>query len=333
MILKQSRSINICRIVCATLIMSLASIASAENIDQGEIKFVRGSSSAILSGNVVRGDRDHYSLNAGAGQWMEVEISSLEDNAVFSLSIAQYGSENQPLEQAGDLDDANYWYGQLPDPAYSKNGKQNAINIMIGGTRGNAAYELNVTIKNQDWQAHKAGFDCNKASTQAEKLICSRVALRDADATMSAAYKKLYKALSQSEQKILKADQRSWLKARTTEFANCEAPYCHVFYSVRIAQLDPVSKAGFNCQKAATRVEKKICNSRLLQHADGRMAATYNGLLNFDGGGQIDPQEQRDWLKLRNQKLGKSSCDTACAWQFYNEHTEELMRRWIHGSL
>ena len=321
------------RFIFTFLLLSLCNGAYAKQFDQGEIKFARGSSSATLSNTVIRGDRDLYALSAGAGQWMEVKISALEDNAVFSLAIAQYGTEPEALKGAGELDDATYWYGQLPDPAYSKNGKKNAIDIIVGGTRGNASYDLSVTIKNQDWKNKNAGFDCKKAATQAEKLICSRPELRDADSTMSTAYKNLRKVLSTAEQKILKADQRRWLKARTTEFKNCEEPYCHVFYLVRIAQLDPVSKAGFNCKKAGTAVEKKICNSRLLQHADGRMSATYKDLLNFDGGGHFTVQEQRDWLKIRNQALAKSSCNTACAVKVYNAHTEELMRRLLHGSL
>jgi hypothetical protein len=63
------------------------------------------------------------------------------------------------------------------------------------------------------------------------------------------------------------------------------------------------------------------------------MAATYKDLINFDGGGHFDPKEQKAWLKIRNQKLAKSSCDTACALKVYNAHTEELMRRLLHGSL
>ena len=312
------------------MMLSIGTSVYAEQIDQGNITFERGNSSALVSGAVVRGDRDVYALNAGAGQWMEVKITALENNAVFSLLLAQDGVPSQELEGATEQDEAKYWYGQLPDPATSANGKRNAVDIIIGGTRGNAAYKFTVTIKDQSWKSSKASFDCKKATTQAEKLICDNSELREADIKMSAAYQKLRKALASEEQKILKADQRSWLKERDKEFKTCESPYCHVFYLSRIEQLEPMSKAGFNCKKAGTAVEKKICNSRLLQHADGRMSAAYKDLIKLDDGAYYDPKEQRAWLKMRNQALAKSSCDTACAFKVYNEHTNELARRLLH---
>jgi len=125
-------------------------ITLAETINKGEIKFKRGSHSATVSGTVIRGERDQYSLIAGAGQWMEVKISSPEDNAVFQLSIYSYGTgEDVQLEGAKAGEDARYWYDQLPAPGYSKDGKQNAVDIIVGGMRGNASYDLTLTIKNE----------------------------------------------------------------------------------------------------------------------------------------------------------------------------------------
>ncbi|MDM8565627.1 hypothetical protein QUF74_08240 [Candidatus Halobeggiatoa sp. HSG11] len=106
------------------VLMAVINISIAEIIDKGEIKFKRGSSSGTVSGLIIRGDSDQYSLMAGAGQWMEVEISSLEDNAVFQISIYSYGTgEDVQLENAEDGDDAKQWQGWLPNPGYSKNGK------------------------------------------------------------------------------------------------------------------------------------------------------------------------------------------------------------------
>ena len=139
--------------ILSCVLMTVMNIAAAETFDKGEIKFNRGSSSGMVSGGVLRGDRDQYFLMAGAGQWMEVQLDSLEDNAVFQLSIYQYGTgEGVQLEGARDGDDAQHWYGKLPHPGYSKNGSQNALDIVVGGTRGNASYDLTVTIKDSSWQ-------------------------------------------------------------------------------------------------------------------------------------------------------------------------------------
>jgi len=136
------------------MLMIVMNVTIAKTFDKGEIKFKRGSYSGTVSGSVVRGDRDQYSLMAFAGQWMEVKISSPEDNAVFQLSIYSYGTgEYVQLEGAKDEDDAKHWYGKLPTPGCSKDGKQNAVNIVVGGTRGNTSYDLTVTIKNQTFFA------------------------------------------------------------------------------------------------------------------------------------------------------------------------------------
>ncbi|GBC63017.1 hypothetical protein DENIS_4006 [Desulfonema ishimotonii] len=142
--------------ILSLMLMALANVTAAETFDRGEIRFKRGSSSGTFSGTVLRGDRDQYALMAGAGQWMEVKISSSEDNAVFQLSAYQYGTgEDVAFISAGEGDDADYWYGKLPNPGFSKNGKQNAVDIIVGGTHGNTSYKMTVTIQNHDWLNQK----------------------------------------------------------------------------------------------------------------------------------------------------------------------------------
>lgn len=94
-----------------------------------QVQFNPGTSIGILSNAVVRGDRDTYLLNAGAGQVMEVQISSLEDNAAFDV-IAPDGSV---LAQEF-VDD------RIPLPVSGN------YQISVGGTRGNAIYQLRVEI-------------------------------------------------------------------------------------------------------------------------------------------------------------------------------------------
>jgi hypothetical protein len=140
--------------IALSLIFAAPASAFARVLNQGDIVFRPGTSSATLTGAIVRGDSDQYSLVASAGQWMEVKISSPEDNAVFSLSIYSYGTgEEVQLEGAKEGQDAKHWQGTLPSPGYSKDGTQNSLMLTVGATRGNASYRLSVKILNQPGQA------------------------------------------------------------------------------------------------------------------------------------------------------------------------------------
>ena len=94
------------------------------------IKFDRGTSSKTVKDAVVRGTRDIYLLGANKGQQMNLNITSLEDNAVFDV-ISPNG---QILEQ-----EAKNWSGELP--------QKGDYQVVVGGTRGNATYELTTEIK------------------------------------------------------------------------------------------------------------------------------------------------------------------------------------------
>ena len=98
------------------------------------ISFDAGESSATVSGGVIRGERSVYVIGAKSGQLMSVEITSLEDNAVFQIKTPG----GKFLSYAGDGDDATDWNGQLPESGDYK--------IIVGGTRGNASYKLTVSI-------------------------------------------------------------------------------------------------------------------------------------------------------------------------------------------
>ena len=93
------------------------------------IEFAAGSTTGTKSGAVILGQRDRYTLGAAAGQTMNVSITSLEDNAVFDL----VGPEGAPLDTEVTTSTVT-----LPlDGDYV---------VVVGGTRGNATYELVVSI-------------------------------------------------------------------------------------------------------------------------------------------------------------------------------------------
>lgn len=120
-------------IFLTALVLALTSITSADGIRK-RLKFAKGKSSATVSGAVVRGDRDTYTLGAKSGQAMSVKITSVEKNAVFQIQDA----DGNFLAGADEGDDAMNWSGELPSTGNYK--------IIVGGTRGNATYKLTVTI-------------------------------------------------------------------------------------------------------------------------------------------------------------------------------------------
>ena len=135
-------------LLCLLFLMSGASAADPVPTPK-PILFARGASQGTVEGNVLRGERDLYSITAGAGQAMTVTITAPEGNAAFQ--IYEPGSRiardkdgilevaGNALRGAGETDDANRWAGRLP--------RGGAYLVVIGSTRGNAGYTLLVKIE------------------------------------------------------------------------------------------------------------------------------------------------------------------------------------------
>jgi len=100
------------------------------------LKFKKGESSAVVAGSLLRGEEVSYILKANKDQNMVVTISSTENNAVFRIKDR---TSRYYLDGAGEIDDAIKWQGSLPSDGEYK--------IIIGGTKGNAEYTLNVYIE------------------------------------------------------------------------------------------------------------------------------------------------------------------------------------------
>ena len=122
-------------VILTFTMIAFVNVALAKGVTQ-DIRFKLGTSSAVNTGTVERGDRDEYKLTAKAGQEMTVRITSIEDNAVFQIYQAK---DMKALDGAAEGDDAMSWQGKLP-----ASGK---YTIVVGGTRGNTSYKLEVTIK------------------------------------------------------------------------------------------------------------------------------------------------------------------------------------------
>lgn len=105
------------------------------------LAFEPGKSYGLVSNAVVRGDRDFFLFDARPGQRITIAITSVEDNAAFDLEVRR-GDAWLPLPEAVEQ---RAWYGPLP-PSESNN-----YRIAVGGTRGNASYDLFVGISVVEW--------------------------------------------------------------------------------------------------------------------------------------------------------------------------------------
>jgi hypothetical protein len=101
------------------------------------IRFAVGPLDVSLDGAVINGERDRYSLNMLAGEILSVVISSLEGNASFSI----IGPDQNPMPGTEEYKSTIQW--SIPIPA------DGAYAILVGPTRGNATYTLNVQVSSQ----------------------------------------------------------------------------------------------------------------------------------------------------------------------------------------
>jgi hypothetical protein len=92
-------------------------------------QFAPGARSTVIENAVIRGERDIYLLNAREGQQMQVQITALEENAVVDI-LAPGGEVIQQEVTQAEI--------QLPSTG--------DFQIVVGGTRGNASYRLEVGI-------------------------------------------------------------------------------------------------------------------------------------------------------------------------------------------
>lgn len=135
------------------LLAAVFALAPATGMAKGcdrpvPIRFSPGASQGSAEGVVVRGGRDCFVVTGRAGQTMRVEVHVPEENVVFQLyapgwRIARAASGvralGDSLPGAAEGQDARSWEGQLKASGPHL--------IMLGGTQGNAAYYLTVSIR------------------------------------------------------------------------------------------------------------------------------------------------------------------------------------------
>jgi len=95
-----------------------------------------------------------------------------------------------------------------------------------------------------------------------------------------------------------------------------------------VAQDGP--KASFDCKKAATPVEKAICEGNYTAELDVAMDELYRGVFGKAEGPKRTAVEsaQRQWLAARNTRCGRAKPDGECLARLYKDRIVVLSREW-----
>ncbi|MCF7982934.1 MAG: lysozyme inhibitor LprI family protein [Thiohalocapsa sp.] len=87
------------------------------------------------------------------------------------------------------------------------------------------------------WSASPS-FDCAKASSEAEAMICKDAELAELDRSLASLYAVVLKNTPATEKKMLKAEQRGWVKGRDDCWKSDDLRGCvEAEYRSRIAEL------------------------------------------------------------------------------------------------
>jgi hypothetical protein len=111
------------------------------------IPLALGRESAAIEGGVVRGERKLYAIVARSGQTLSVALDSVESNASLEIytpeaRVTRGAAAHEchgPTLTRDDQTDTRSWRGRLPATG--------PYLIAVGPTRGNATYELNVSLR------------------------------------------------------------------------------------------------------------------------------------------------------------------------------------------
>ncbi len=119
-------------------------VDDATNVLAERLEFPGSTLETVVSSAVVRGERVVYFVEAPAGWLLAAGIGSVEDNAVFDL----YAPTGERL-----LAEATAGHVVAPEPG--------DYQIVVGGTRGNATYDLAVALS----PAEVVRFDAGATGT------------------------------------------------------------------------------------------------------------------------------------------------------------------------
>lgn len=186
---------------------------------------------------------------------------------------------------------------------------------------------LACTASNADNAKHSASFDCAKASTNVEKMICSQKSMQDLDGKMAKEYHAAMGRLdTKAEKQQLLAEQRAWLKKRNT----CTDDACLLTaYSFRIPDLEDINPGKKHYvvdmeYYPPSKKDKPFCRQM------AALANTYGlEILRHDASKllEIDGVSLPDWQSVDISQSQIQAIFEASAFFFIQENTEENIKQ------
>ena len=169
----------------------------------------------------------------------------------------------------------------------------------------------------------KPSFDCAKAKTRVEKLICSDAELAKLDREMSSEYYSLVsdKTLDGELKEILKNNQKKWLDSREktpcleNEDVSEQQKCIKNVYRIRIKEIndDKNDFAGtgrftpvFDCSKAVLKSAKMACSDAGVIQLNKKMDALYKKWLSVSKNKKAVIENQKKWKN--NWFVHSTSC-------------------------
>ncbi len=179
-------------------LLCCATAQAADKSSEIAIRFKKGESSAVLEGGIIRGEQVHYTLSVKADQYMNINVISPEDNAVFHIYLP---NRKDTLAGVGENDNATVWSGTLPTSG--------EYLIVLGSRRGNSAYTLSVEVE--------PAIDCNNANTQIDMNQCAARAATTAEQKLGRLMTSLAAQMPAENWKKLNTLNKKWLDLRNEE--------------------------------------------------------------------------------------------------------------------
>ena len=230
------------------------------------------------------------------------------------------------------------YYQQMQLCAYRSSRQEGTISISEAALcQVDVAAEFAANDPDAESRVRRASFDCTKATTPLEKLICSDQGLGNADLVLSDVYRGLSKNVSPIPRPQLVKSQQTWLRrvpvlcglsadSQSLAVADCVRNQ----FEIRFTNLDgcyeetadclkeidsaeaknasltpePKPRASFDCEKPSTALQIVICADAKLSAADLEVANAYARVKASFGPSQSQLQVNQD----RWQKYVTDSC-------------------------
>jgi uncharacterized protein len=152
-----------------------------------------------------------------------------------------------------------------------------------------------------------ASFNCAKAASQKEKLICADPALSRLDDDLGSAFARASTRVGANN--LVRAWQRDWLRSRDVD--DCADAAClRTLWSARIAQLDASNGSPWNGRYERfynNKVDKNTAELTLVALAGGKVSVAGNAIsirsIGSDGSPNVNIGEVGDLARMEGNQL------------------------------